>query len=242
MSTNRQKKISDNYHRILERIDSTAVSAGRNPEDVRLVVVTKTQPIDVIYDVVEAGAIDLGENYVEEATPKIQSLGMDKNIRWHMIGHVQSRKAQHVCEYFQYVHSVDSIKLAKRLNKFSQTLKKTLPIWIELNVSGEDSKYGWHIETQDDLDHILPVIKQISSLPKLKLLGLMTIPPYSEEPEASRIYYQRLYKFQKYIADRLQLVGFTQLSMGMSSDFEIAIQEGSTCVRIGQAILGPRPS
>jgi pyridoxal phosphate enzyme (YggS family) len=242
MSTNRQKKISDNYHRILERIDSTAVSAGRNPEDVRLVVVTKTQPIDVIYDVVEAGAIDLGENYVEEATPKIQSLGMDKNIRWHMIGHVQSRKAQYVCEYFQYVHSVDSIKLAKRLNKFSQTLKKTLPIWIELNVSGEDSKYGWHIETQDDLDHILPVIKQISSLPKLKLLGLMTIPPYSEEPEASRIYYQRLYKFQKYIADRLQLVGFTQLSMGMSSDFEIAIQEGSTCVRIGQAILGPRPS
>jgi pyridoxal phosphate enzyme (YggS family) len=242
MSMNRQNVIRDNYQRIVERINNTAVNAGRDPQDVQLVVVTKTQSIEVIRCVVGAGATDLGENYVEEAVPKIQALGVDKNIRWHMIGHVQSRKAQHVCEYFQYVHSVDSIKLAERLNRFAQSYETMLPIFLEFNVSGEETKFGWHIESQDDLDIILPTIKQISLLPKLDLRGLMTVPPYSEKPEASRIYYQRLYKFQNYIVDCIQLEGFTELSMGMSSDFEIAIQEGSTCVRIGQAILGPRPS
>ena len=242
MSVNRQSEISDNYHRIVERINNTAVRIGRKPQDIRLVVVTKTKSIDVIRVVVEAGATDLGENYVEEAIPKIQSLEINKKIHWHMIGHVQSRKARNVCEYFQYVHSVDSVKLAERLSRYAQSSETTLPIWLEFNVSGEETKYGWHIETQDDLYNILPVIKHISILPKLNLMGLMTVPPYSEQPEASRIYYQRLYKFQEYIVDQLQLDGFNELSMGMSSDFEIAIQEGSTCLRIGQAILGPRPS
>jgi pyridoxal phosphate enzyme (YggS family) len=238
MELSKREKINNNYKRVVEQVNQAALYAQRDPGDIRLVVVTKTHPFEVIQCVAEAGATDFGENYVEEAIPKIKSL--DIGLNWHMIGHVQSRKAQNVCEYFQYVHSVDSVKLAQRLSRFSESLNKALPIWLEFNVSGEASKFGWNIKTQIDLENIVPDIQKIASLPNLKLVGLMTVPPYSKNPEDSRIYYQRLYKFQKYIGNSVQLPDFKELSMGMSSDFEIAIQEGSTCVRIGQAILGPR--
>jgi len=232
--------IQDNYRRVLDRIKEAANRAGRDPDGIRLVVVTKTQPIEVIRYVAEAGARDFGENYVEEAVPKIKSLSPDASLHWHMIGHVQSRKAQSVCEYFHYVHSVDSIKLAEKLSNYSRLNDNTLPIWLEFNVSGEESKFGWNIESQKELEDLMPDINIIASLPYIKLLGLMTVPPYSDNPEDSRVYYQQLRKFQEYIRSNIRLSGFTELSMGMSSDFEVAIQEGSTCVRIGQAILGPR--
>jgi pyridoxal phosphate enzyme (YggS family) len=194
----------------------------------------------VIQYVIDAGATDLGENYMEEAIPKIQALAIYKAIRWHMIGHIQSRKAQSICEYFQYVHSVDSVKLAERLCRFAYELGISLPVWMEFNVGGEDSKSGWDINIEENWENILPDIERILALSNLNILGAMTIPPFSSNPEASRPYYQRLRKFQQYLIDHFQLTGFRQLSMGMSSDFEVAIQEGSTCVRIGQAILGPR--
>jgi pyridoxal phosphate enzyme (YggS family) len=236
----KQNIIRDNYYKVIERINISARNAGRDPESIRLVVVTKTQPVEAIQYVIDAGATNLGESYVEEALPKIQALANNQTVRWHMIGHVQSRKAQNVCEYFQYVHSLDSVKLAERLNRFATTLDKPLPVWMEFNVSGEASKSGWDIKRKENWENILPDIEKIIALPKINILGVMTVPPYSIDPEASRPYYKRLHQFQQFIVEHFQLTGFNELSMGMSSDFEVAIQEGSTCVRIGQAILGPR--
>jgi pyridoxal phosphate enzyme (YggS family) len=239
-SLQKKNSISSNFDQVVERINILARNAGRNPDGIRLVVVVKTQPIDVIQYVIDAGATDLGENYVEEAIPKILALAHNQTICWHMIGHIQSRKAQNVCEYFQFVHSLDSVKLAERLSRFAINLDKSMPVWMELNVSGEASKSGWDITDKDNWKNILADIEKILPLPKINILGLMTIPPYSINPKTSRPHYQRLREFQKYVIDQYQLPGFNELSMGMSSDFEIAIQEGSTCVRIGQAILGPR--
>ena len=235
-----QNIIRGNYYKVVERINISARNSGRDPECIRLVVVTKTQPIDVIQHAIDAGATNFGENYVEEAIPKIKALTYNQTISWHMIGHVQSRKAQNVCEYFQYVHSLDSVKLAEKLNRFATILDKSLSVWMEFNVSGEASKSGWDIRRKEDWEDILPDIEKIIALPKINILGVMTVPPYSTDPEASRPYYKTLYQFQQYIVDHFQLTAFNELSMGMSSDFEVAIQEGSTCVRIGQAILGPR--
>ncbi len=233
--------IRDNLNRVLKRIEKAAKEAGRVPGDIRLVVVTKTHPVDVVREVIEAGATDLGENYVEEAIPKIQALTAYPGVSWHMIGHVQGRKAQAVVEYFNYVHSVDSVKLAERLNQFALLGGKTVPVWLEFNVGGEETKSGWNISGEADLANITTEVEKILLLPGLKLLGMMTVPPYSTDPEHSRPYYRKLRQFQLQLINRFQLTGFGELSMGMSSDFEVAIQEGSTCVRIGQAILGPRP-
>src|SRR4030042_429220 len=232
--------ISENYHNVMERIAKAAQLAGRNPNEIRLVVVTKTNPIDVIQAVIDAGATDLGENYVDEAIPKIQNLANNKAIMWHMIGHVQSRKAELVCEYFQYIHSVDSIRLANKLSRYAVDMGKSLPLWLEINVSGEVSKSGWNIAGKENWGEFLPDIENIFVLPGLKVLGVMAIQPVSNNPEESRPYFQILRKFQEYVVNHFQLTNFRELSIGMSSDFEIAIQEGSTCVRIGQAIFGPR--
>jgi len=234
------KDIRDNYQRVIERIDKAAKIAGRNPGDIRMVIVTKNRSSDVIQAVIAAGSSDLGENYAEEAIPKIQSIGHHPGLNWHMIGHVQSRKALMICENFNYLHSLDSVKLAERLSRFLVELNKTLPIFLEFNVGGESSKSGWNIWRDENWQRILPDIEKIIALPKLNLLGMMTIPPYSVDPEVSRLYYRRLRKFQEFVIDHFQLPGLKELSMGMSIDFEVAIQEGSTWIRVGQLILGPR--
>jgi pyridoxal phosphate enzyme (YggS family) len=240
-SFKKQVEIQDNYNRIVERIEKAARDAGRTVEEIRLVVVTKTQPVDTVKYVVEAGARDIGENYVEEAIPKIQALTGNKTLRWHMIGHLQSRKAQLACEYFQYIHSLDSVKLAEKLCRFEEAIDKTLPVWLEFNISGEETKFGWNINLEENWNNILIDIGKILELPNLNILGLMTVPPFSDNPEEARPYFRQLKKFQEFVIGQLKPSNFTELSIGMSSDFEVAIQEGSTCVRIGQAILGPRP-
>ncbi|NJD59164.1 MAG: YggS family pyridoxal phosphate-dependent enzyme [Anaerolineales bacterium] len=235
-----EKTIQENFYLVKEKVERAARQAGRNPEDVKLIVVTKTKPSELIKCVIEAGALDFGENYVEEAVPKIQTLANYPGLRWHMIGHLQSRKARDCCEYFHCLHSLDSLKLAERVNRFCVEIGKTLPVYLEFNVSGEDTKSGWDIQRQENWGNILPDIEHILRLPNLNVLGMMTMPPYSDDAEASRPYFQSLRKFQDYVISHLQLVGYNELSIGMSSDFDVAIQEGSTCVRIGQAILGPR--
>ena len=232
--------IKDNYQRVLERIVQSAKLAGREPDDIRLMVVTKTHTVSTIHALIDAGASDLGENYVEEAIPKIEKLKSNPGINWHMIGHVQSRKALMVCENFQYLHSLDSVKLAEKLSRFAVELNKAIPLFIEFNVGGELSKSGWDISKEEDWGGLLPDMEKILVLPGLNLLGVMAIPPYSNVSEESRPYYRLLRKFQEYIIKHFQLSAFRELSMGMSSDYEVAIQEGSTWVRIGQAILGPR--
>jgi len=232
--------ICDNYMRVLERITKAANNAGRNPDDIRMVVVTKAQPIEAIQAVINAGATVLGENYIDEALPKIMGLKNKPAIEWHMIGHVQSRKAFPVCKYFQCLHSLDSLKLAEKLARNAVELNISLPVMLEFNVGGEESKSGWNIWIDENWNDILSDIEKIIALPGLNLLGMMTIPPYSPNAEVTRPYYQRLRKFKEIVINQFKLSNFTDLSMGMSGDFEIAIQEGSTWVRIGQAIFGPR--
>jgi hypothetical protein len=238
--TQKYTDIRNNYLDVVNRITNTAISVGRDPDSICLVVVTKTHTVDTIQAVIDAGATNLGENYIEEAISKINLLKNNQGINWHMIGHVQSRKAAYVCEYFQFLHSLDSVKLADKINNKATLSNKTIPVWLELNVGGEITKSGWNISEDEKWKNIIPDIEHIIGLPGINLLGLMTIPPYTNNPENSRPYYKKLKKFQDFLKKQLKMNTCDGLSMGMSADFEIAIQEGSTCVRIGQAILGQR--
>lgn len=233
--------IKENYRGVLGRIASAARSVDREPDSVQLVVVTKGHPVERVQAVVEAGAPLLGENYVEEAQPKIDALSYQANIEWHMIGHIQSRKAKPVVENFDWVHSLDRMKIAMRLNLFSGELNRKLPVLLELNVSGEESKYGWPAWDDDKVRELLGAVREILEFPYLQVRGLMTMAPYLAEPEAARPYFKRLRQIQQILTEAYPHADWRELSMGMSADFEIAIQEGATIVRIGTAILGDRP-
>jgi hypothetical protein len=236
----RKVDIPRNFYRVSEAITRASLSAGRHPDEVRLLVVTKSQPIDAIHQVIDLGAKYLGENYAEEALPKIQALENFQDIEWHMIGHVQSRKAEQVCEHFSYLHSLDSLKLASRLNRFAGNLGRIIPVLLEFNVSGEDTKFGFQAWQEETWPGLLPEIRSIAQFTNLELRGLMTLPPYSLNPERSRPYFQKIRRLQSFLQREIPQARLDELSMGMSVDFEVAIQEGATWIRIGQAILGPR--
>jgi pyridoxal phosphate enzyme (YggS family) len=162
-------------------------------------------------------------------------------VEWHMIGHVQSRKAQMVAENFAWVHSLDSLKLARRLDRFAAEAGRRLPVLLECNVSGEATKFGWPAWDENRWPELLPALGEVAELPNLELRGLMTMAPFFDQPEAARPYFQRLKRLQGFLAEALPRVQLTELSMGMSGDFIAAIQEGATLVRVGTAILGSRP-
>lgn len=235
-----QQTIEENYHRILSRIEQAARGVGRDPQSIRLVVVTKMHLVDRILAVIRAGAKYLGENYAEEAIPKIQALYKQANVEWHMIGHVQSRKAPLIGQYFHYVHSLDSLHLAEKLNRTLAERHRKLPVLLQFNVSGEASKSGWEAWNEQQVERLLPDISKILDLPYLEVHGLMTMPPLFTDPELARPYFIRLRELRDYLQHTFTGADFCELSMGMSGDFEVAIQEGATLVRIGQAILGPR--
>jgi pyridoxal phosphate enzyme (YggS family) len=231
--------IIERYQRTLNLIADAAAGCGRAPEEVRMLVVSKSQPLEVVRTAVLAGISRFGENYVEEAVEKMNALG-NSAVEWHMIGHVQTRKASLVAANFSMLHSLDSLKLAARLERFCAELNRTLPLLLEFNVSGEDSKFGfpaWNEGAWSDLDQ---EIEQILALPHLHACGLMTMPPLFDDPDSTRPYFQRLRRLQEYLRKRFPKGQWMELSMGTSSDFVTAIQEGATYVRIGRAILGPR--
>jgi pyridoxal phosphate enzyme (YggS family) len=232
--------IKTNYEIVQERIYRAAIRSGRSPIDVKLVVVTKTHPVEIVHAVIDVGAKNLGENYLEEAREKIESLKDYSQCAWHMIGHVQSRKASSVVKYFNILHSLDSVKLAQRLNNQAKELNRKLPVFLEINVSGEETKSGWRAVEEKDWEKLLPDIELLNYLTNLQVIGLMTMPPIDHNPEKIRQYFQKLGRLQKFLQKHSQPLEWKELSMGMSSDYEIAIEEGSTWVRIGQAILGSR--
>ena len=234
--------IANNYEKILDQIAKAAITAGRDPAEVRLVVVTKGHSVEAVKKAVGAGARFFGENYLEEAIPKIESLSGVSDIEWHMVGHIQSRKARTVCQYFHRVESLDGIKLATRLNRFASELKKKIPVLLECNVSGETSKYGFPAWDEKRWPELLPEFEMIVDFPALKVCGLMTMPPYFSNVEDVRPYFQRLVRLRDYLSGEITTFDLKELSMGMSNDFEIAIQEGATIVRIGTAIMGKRNS
>lgn len=238
IETHREERIRANYLRVRERIDQVAHASGHHPDQVILVVVTKGHTIPVVRAVVQAGARHLGENYPEQAVAKVNALSDQHGVKWHMIGHLQSRKARLVCEHFNFLHSLDRLKLGHRLDRFAGEFQRVLPVLLEFNVSGEASKFGWRADDQARWPELLPDVDALLQLPNLDVRGLMTMAPFGAEPQAARAYFARLRGLRDYLAGQFSHAHFTELSMGMSDDFEPAIQEGATIVRIGTAILG----
>ncbi len=234
------ESIRSRYLETLEKIAVAARSVGRDPESVRLVVVTKAQPVEVVRAVIEAGAQILGENYPEESVKKIQYLGQFSAVEWHMIGHVQSRKAQLVAANFNFLHSLDGLKLAGRLDRFCAEAGRVLPTLLEFNVGGEDSKSGWSAWDEAQWPALLEEIAAVIAFPNLQIRGLMTMPPLGQTAEFSRPFFQKLKRLQAYLSSQFPNTDFSELSMGTSSDYEVAVQEGATLVRVGTAIVGPR--
>jgi PLP dependent protein len=229
--------IAKNLAQVRERITAAAGRAGRRPEDIALMAVSKTFPPERIREAYDAGLRLFGENRVQEFAGKIDALRDLHNAEWHLIGHLQTNKAAKAAELFAAVDSVDSLRLAQKLNASAQQFGKKLAVLIEINVGGEAAKSGMPTDSRE-LDELLLAA---SGLSHLEFRGLMTIPPFADDPQEARPYFRRLRELRDQVAlRRLPAVGMNTLSMGMSHDFEVAIEEGSTCVRVGTAIFGER--
>jgi PLP dependent protein len=223
--------ISENLQTVKERIRRAADKAGRNDRDIKLICVTKTAAVQQIEEALAAGITEIGESYVQDAEKKFKSIEFRAN--WHLIGHLQTNKVKEAVRIFDFIHSVDSLKLAGEISKQSAGQRDPKRILIEIKTSEEATKFGVLPE------HTLPLLEKISELPNVRVMGLMTIAPFSENSEDSRPYFQRLNKLATLISDkRMRNVSMQYLSMGMSQDFEIAIEEGANMVRIGRAIFG----
>jgi PLP dependent protein len=223
---------------INQRIAVACERAGRQVSEITLVAVSKTIPAARIREAIEAGVSTLGESRVQEAAAKIPELLQlcdERKVQWHLIGHLQSNKARRAVELFDAVHSVDDLKLAERLDRFAAESGRRLPIFIEVNIGGEESKSGVAPGA------VLPLCEQIGKLQSLELKGLMAVPPFSDNAEDARPFFRQL----RLLRDEARQSGaagarFNDLSMGMSDDFEVAIEEGATFVRIGSALFGER--
>jgi len=211
-------------------MERAARKAGRDPKEIKLVAVSKTVEVTRIKEAIEGGVSILGENYVQEAEKKVEVLG--KSISWHFIGHLQSNKARYAVRLFDVIHSIDSIPLAEELDRRAAQSDRVIKVMIEVNLSKEATKFG------TDEDRVLNLAKRIQHLGHLSLEGLMTMPPYFDSPEMSRPYYGALRELEERMIN--EGIPLKELSMGMSHDFEIAIEEGATFVRVGTAIFGPR--
>lgn len=225
--------VADNIRNVQARIQAAARRSGRDPESITIVAVTKTVSIQKIQEALSAGIRYLGENRAQEAKGKIQALG--RPVPWHMIGHLQTNKARQAVDLFDMIQSVDSLRLAEALSKEAGKKKKELPILVQVNISGEERKFGVEAEEAAGL------IRAISTLRELSVQGLMTIPPYFGDPEESRPIYRLLHEMSQEISSMdLDGVQMKHLSMGMSHDFETAVEEGATLVRVGTDIFGGR--
>jgi pyridoxal phosphate enzyme (YggS family) len=234
--------IRENHLRVLDQIAAAARRSNRDPGEIRLVVVTKTQPLEIVEAAVEAGVRILGENYPEEGARKIQSLGRQSGVEWHMIGHVQGRKARLVGDHFALLHSLDSLKLAHRLDRFAAERNRVLPVLLEFNTGGEESKSGCNASDETTWNAFLTEVSELLDFSYLRVLGLMTMPPLGTEPEQSRRFFLRLRALRDHLAVQFPQVDWRELSMGTSADFEVAVEEGATLVRVGTAIGGARQS
>ncbi|WP_129629170.1 YggS family pyridoxal phosphate-dependent enzyme [Candidatus Oscillochloris fontis] len=228
-----------------ERMTVAAHRAARHPADIMLVAVSKTHSPDHVRAAVAAGTYTFGENRVQEAAPKIAALhDLPRRPRWHMIGHLQRNKARLAVELFDLIQSVDSLRLAETLNQHAHELGRRVPILLQINVSGEASKEGFvlpgGIANHAAYAQLLSEIEQIAALPQLEVRGLMTIPPLTDDPEESRPYFRLLRELRADLARRLPQTRWNDLSMGMSDDFEVAISEEATIIRVGRAIFGER--
>jgi pyridoxal phosphate enzyme (YggS family) len=223
--------IAENLERVREQIARAAAKVGRAPNEVELVAITKTHAAEKVREAIQAGQSLFGESRVQEARAKIPELPSAN--RWHFVGHLQKNKIRHALPLFEMIHSVDSLALAQEMNRIAEEEGMHPRVLLEINVAGEGSKFGFAP------DKLREQMEALLALPRLSVLGLMTIPPLGEEPEASRKYFVQL----RELRDRLQTefrVDLAQLSMGMTQDYAVAVEEGATLVRVGTAIFGER--
>lgn len=243
--------VKENLLRVRERIEKAGRKAGRDPAEIQLVAVSKTVEVARIKEAIEAGVTVLGENYVQEAQKKIEEIGKlalpeptsrslaegrrfgeGRPVSWHFIGHLQSNKAKYAIRLFDVIHSLDSVPLAEELNRRAEQADRVIKVMMEVNLSKEATKFG------TDEEMVFTLARRIKTLQHLSLEGLMTMPPYFDSPEMSRPYYIALRDLkEKMVREGIRM---KELSMGMSNDFEVAIEEGATYVRVGTAIFGPR--
>ena len=229
--------ITENLDRIREEIAQAASRSGRKPGDITLVAVSKRKPVSAILDALAQGQSVFGENYVQEAAGKIEELrDMQSEISWHYIGHLQRNKAKKAVELFDFIEAVDSIRLLKALSRHAQQAQKVMPVLLQVNIGAEESKAGI---LPADLE---PFVERMLSeeLPGVDVQGLMILPPWSPKPEASRSWFVKARKLRDSLSERFGELDLRHLSMGMSGDFQIAIEEGATIVRVGTALFGAR--
>ncbi len=232
-------EIEPRLREVQARVRAAAERCGRDPQQIRIVAISKTHAPAVVRAAYQLGLRDFGENRVEEGLPKQQALRDLPEIRWHMVGHIQSRKAKDVISGFQVVHSVDRMKIARRLDRYAGQQGQRLPAMLECNVSGEASKYGWSLSSQAEWGEVVDELAAIEAMPNLEVSGLMTMAPLVADPELVRPVFRKLRQLRDFLRDSVSN-RWTELSMGMSDDFEVAIEEGATVLRIGRAIFGPR--
>ena len=232
-----QEQLAARFRAVRERIDAAARNCDRSPDEVKLIAISKTHPTSVIRTLIDLGATDLGENRVQEAEGKITEIGRE-TVRWHLVGHLQANKARRAVNLFEVIHSLDSVDLAQRIDRLcAEEGREKLPVLIQVDLGHEETKSG---VDESDLSHL---VEALGPLTHLELTGLMTLPPFSDDTEQSRPFFRRL----RQLRDELESRGAFgdrkgELSMGMTHDFEVAIQEGATMVRIGTAIFGERDS
>jgi pyridoxal phosphate enzyme (YggS family) len=239
--------IETNVAWVCERIAAAAQRAGRRPDEITLVAITKTCAAPVVAAAYRAGLREFGENRVEEASAKIpgfqELIPTPEPLRWHMVGHLQRRKARLATELFDLIHSVDGLRLAQRINRDSAEIGKVIPVLLEINVSGEVSKHGFNLSplagSQAKASFIADV-EQILMLPYLRLCGLMTMAPIVTDPEEARPVFAALRTLRDELSQRFPEADWRELSMGMTADYEVAVEEGATMVRVGRGVFGER--
>lgn len=225
--------IQENYRNVKERVRQACERSGRDPEEVLLIAVSKTRTNEEIEEAAKAGARVFGENKPQELRDKADSLS--KEYQWHMIGHLQTNKIKYVVDRAELIHSIDSYKLAEAVDKEAKKRDKIVPILIEVNIASEDSKFGLKLEETEQL------VRQIALLPNVRIKGLMTVPPYVEDPEENRAHFRKMRQLFIDIKEKnIDNVDMNELSMGMTGDFEVAVEEGATMVRVGTGIFGER--
>ena len=228
-----QSFLKENYDNVLKKVQESCDRAGRSYDEVTLIAVSKTKPVAMLQEIYNCGCRDFGENKVQEIMDKYPQLPSD--IRWHMIGHLQTNKVKYIVDKVYMIHSVDSIKLAKEISKEALKKNVTVKVLLEVNVAKEETKYGLSTE------EVLNFYNEVIDLPGLKVCGLMTIAPYVENPEENRQYFVDLKQLMVDIqSEKTDNISVGELSMGMTGDYEVAIEEGATFVRVGTGIFGER--
>ncbi len=225
--------LKDNLREVEANIAAACAKAGRNTEDVTLIAVSKTKPVSMLEEIYAEGVRTFGENKVQELTEKYEEL--PKDIKWHMIGHLQRNKVKYIVDKVALIHSVDSYRLAEEINIQAKKHQVTVPVLIEVNVAGEDTKFGVRPE------ETLQLVEEIASLENVRIQGLMTIAPFVDDPEENRVHFRRLKQLSVDIASKnIDNVHMEILSMGMTNDYMVAVEEGATMVRVGTGIFGAR--